>query len=233
MLHPQIPEKGLIRFGPNGDGGYLIPDDLIGIEACFSPGVNDVSGFERDCAERNIKVFMADNSVDGTPEQHELFHFDKVYVGAYTGGDFITLDDWVNKSLKESSSDLILQMDIEGFEYETILNISTNLMSRFRIIVIEFHLLNQLWNGQFYKFASRAFEKLCQTHTCVHIHPNNCANFFNKEGLSIPPALEFTFYRSDKIDGQPYAQSFPHPLDFDCTSRKHLSLPDCLYRKNK
>lgn len=38
--------KDLIRLGPNGDGGYLVPDDLTGIEACFSPGVCATSEFE-------------------------------------------------------------------------------------------------------------------------------------------------------------------------------------------
>ncbi len=45
-LSPLSSDKELIRMGPRGDGGYLLPDDLAGIEALFSPGVNEVSGFE-------------------------------------------------------------------------------------------------------------------------------------------------------------------------------------------
>ena len=30
-------------IGGAGDGGYLVPDDLDGIEYCFSPGVNLIS----------------------------------------------------------------------------------------------------------------------------------------------------------------------------------------------
>ena len=56
-LHPRTVAKGLIRLGPEGDGGYLIPNDLAGISACFSPGVSAVSGFEKDCAERGSPVF--------------------------------------------------------------------------------------------------------------------------------------------------------------------------------
>ena len=59
-LHPRMTDKGLIRLGPAGDGGYLVPDDLDGIEACFSPGVGDLVGFERDCLARGMRVFMAD-----------------------------------------------------------------------------------------------------------------------------------------------------------------------------
>jgi hypothetical protein len=37
-LHPIDSGVPLIRLGPDGDGGYLIPDDLNGIQYCFSPG---------------------------------------------------------------------------------------------------------------------------------------------------------------------------------------------------
>jgi hypothetical protein len=62
-LHPLKSNARLIRVGPNGDGGYLVPDDLVNIEACFSPGVDAVSQFEYDCYNRGMKIFMADNSV--------------------------------------------------------------------------------------------------------------------------------------------------------------------------
>jgi len=34
-LHPYDADKPLIRVGGDGDGGYLIPDDLEGIKYCF------------------------------------------------------------------------------------------------------------------------------------------------------------------------------------------------------
>lgn len=74
------PIKGgfdLLRVGPTGDGGYLVPDDLAGIEACFSPGVGDISGFELDCAGRGMKVFLADHSVAKPSGNHECFTFTK------------------------------------------------------------------------------------------------------------------------------------------------------------
>lgn len=67
-LKPYNSDKALIRFGPDTDGGYLIPDDIEGIEACFSPGVSKVSGFELECANRGMKVFLADASVENYPK---------------------------------------------------------------------------------------------------------------------------------------------------------------------
>jgi hypothetical protein len=228
-LSPMTSEKDLIRLGPKGDGGYLVPDDLEGIEAYFSPGVCLVSGFEKDCADLGMKVFMADRSVDQPAAMHDKFHFIKKYVGVTTNDDFMTVDNWVDSSLPGSKADLLLQIDIEGYEYETFLGMSDNLMRRYRIIVGEFHDLDQLWNRPFFKLASRVFEKILQTHTCVHIHPNNCSAPLNKGELSIPPVAEFTFLRNDRINNASYAKVYPHPLDYDNTGKSHFPLPACWY----
>ncbi|MFW2440391.1 MAG: FkbM family methyltransferase [Arenicellales bacterium] len=233
LIHKLSPVMGddmeLIRFGPNGDGGYLIPDDLIGVEACFSPGVNLISGFEKDCANTGMKVFLADKSVDQAAESDEMFHFTKKYVGVTTSEDCMTIDDWVSSSLPENPSDLLLQIDIEGAEYEVFLGMSDCLMRRFRIIVAEFHGLEKLWSRHFFQFASKAFEKLLQTHTCVHIHPNNCCGYVQKNELAIPSAAEFTFLRSERISNPSLVDSFPHPLDCNNTSKPFLALPKCWY----
>ena len=39
-IRPDTTDKPLIRLGSEADGGYLVPDDLEGIVACFSPDVD-------------------------------------------------------------------------------------------------------------------------------------------------------------------------------------------------
>jgi hypothetical protein len=229
-LRPLSCGKDLIRLGPRGDGGYLLPNDLEGIAACFSPGVAAVSGFEKDCADIGMMVFLADKSVDQPAEIHPNFQFTSKYVGATSNADFMTMDSWVAASLPESRSDLLLQIDIEGYEYEVFLSMSERLMRRFRIIVAEFHHLKQLWNGPFFSIAARAFEKILQTHTCVHIHPNNYYGSFKKKRIEIPKLMEFTFLRNDHVVNPTYRHAFPHPLDCDNTENPPLILPTCWYR---
>ena len=113
-LHPFSTEKDLIRLGPNGDGGYLIPNDIEGIEACFSPGVADNYGFEIDCLNLGMETFLADKSADSPMIIENQFHFIKKFVGSISNEDFITMDDWVNSNIKDLKSELLLQMDIEG-----------------------------------------------------------------------------------------------------------------------
>jgi Methyltransferase FkbM domain len=230
-LHPLSTDKSLIRLGPTGDGGYVLPNDLVGISACFSPGVSSVSGFEKDCANLGMQVFLADKSVEQPADKHELFHFTKKFVGVTSNEDFMTLDHWVMSSLPNQDSDLLLQIDIEGYEYEVFLSMSDSLMQRFRIIVVEFHSLDQLWSKPFFKVASRAFDKILQTHTCVHIHPNNVAGMLRKNGIDIPKVMEFTFLRNDRIRHSHYQTVFPNPLDYDNTGRLPLSLPQSWYHQ--
>lgn len=228
-LYPVATETPLIRLGPSGDGGYLVPDDLLGIEACFSPGVDRISGFEKDCADRGMQVFMADRSVERPAEMHDAFHFVRKHVGATSDDDTMTMDRWVEASLPESKNDLLLQIDIEGSEYEVFLNASDELMQRFRVIVAECHALDMLFSGPFFGIASRAFDKILKTHVCVHIHPNNCCGSVKVRGVEIPRLAEFTFIRSDRLRGRTFVESFPHPLDFDNTDQPHMVLPRSLY----
>jgi hypothetical protein len=229
-LRPVTSGKELIRFGPMGDGGYLVPNDLEGIKACFSPGVDCVSGFEAECANRGMQVFLADKSVEQPAEAHGLFHFTKKYLGVTSNDDFMTLDAWVESSIPGSQDDLLLQIDIEGFEYEVFLAASDQLLNRFRIIVVEFHNLNELWNKPFFSLASRVFDKLLQTHSCVHNHPNNDHDTVTYKNIEIPYLTELTFFRKDRIVNPTFVDRFPHSLDCDNTDNPSVHLPECWYK---
>jgi len=224
-LRPVAGGHDLVRLGPAGDGGYLVPDDLDGIGACFSPGVDRECRFELDCAARGMRVFMADASVAGPPVDHPAFAFVPRYLGAVEDGETMTLDRWVGGS-GAPAGDLLLQMDIEGHEYATLLAASPELIARFRIMVVEFHDLVQLWNKPFSALAAAAFRKVLATHACVHLHPNNCCGQETIAGIAVPRVMEFTFLRRDRIREGGRPARIPHPLDHDNTPRRPLPLPE-------
>ena len=228
-LRPLYSGVELVRLGPEGDGGYLVPDNLDGIECAFSPGVSTESGFEADLARRGIRVHLADYSVDAPAESSPQFVFEKKYLGSYPSATTMTMDDWAERSLDGHSGDLLLQMDIEGAEFETLLNTSHRLLERFRIMVIEFHYLHQLWNKPWFILVSRVFQKLLSSHSVVHIHPNNCCGSLKSGGLELPRVAEFTFYRNDMFSERRFCDRFPHPLDYDNTPKSTLVLPRCWY----
>jgi hypothetical protein len=112
----------------------------------------------------------------------------------------MTLDSWVNKELPDNNSDLLLQMDIEGSEYEVIIQSSNELLRMFRIIVIEFHDMQNLFDRFGLKTIAACFAKLQRDFEIVHIHPNNNHQPIKYMGYEIPPAIEITFLRKDRIN---------------------------------
>ena len=228
-LQPQDCGKELIRIGGEGDGGYLIPDDLDGLEYCFSPGVNTVCDFENDLASRGIKSFLADYSVDGPPIIRPEFVFDKKFLGSSNRGHFFTLASWKGKYLNDYSGDLILQMDIEGCEYEVIINTPDNLLSQFRIMAIEFHHLDLLFDPFVYSVFSSCFEKILENFYVAHIHPNNVGGSVTLGDIEIPKILEFTFLNKRRVCSTKPQRAFPHKLDNRNSTRETFHLPKCWY----
>ncbi len=220
-VRPVTTNHPLIRVGGEADGGYLIPDDLAGVDTCFSPGVAQTSDFESQLASRGIRCFMADYSVDKTPVSHPLFHFEKRFLGPKNDAVFMTLENWVNRNAP-ASNDMILQMDIEGAEYGVILESDSSILKRFRIIIVEFHNLEDMWQDRGYQLMRYTFLKLLKDFDIVHIHPNNKVKPLVGQGLGFPPRLEVTFLRKDRVAQRTPTTRFPHPLD-----RKNIpSLPD-------
>lgn len=217
----------LIRLGPDTDGGYLVPDDLDGIAAVFSPGVGRSCGFEVDCINRGMRAFLADGSIDESPCQHPALSFQKAFIGAATIGDTLTLSDWIEASAVPPAADLLLQMDIEGAEFEVLRDLPTADLRRFRILVVEFHRLQRLWQPQFLSSTAAMFSRLLVTHACVHLHPNNCCGVHAAHGIEIPRTMEFTFLRRDRVTCGGPAPRFPHPLDRDNVPKPTLPLPEC------
>jgi hypothetical protein len=231
-LQPFQTNFPLRRLGLDRDGGYLVPDDLEGISACFSAGVGNTYHFEKACFDLGMEIFMVDKSAKRPEKIPADYHFLSKFIGPFDDADFITLDSWVNEYLSDKQSDLLLQMDIESAEYISLLSLSDALLQQFRVIVIEFHSLQKLWEFEFFQMAKAVFEKLLLHHTCVHIHPNNYALPYELKGVAIPPVLEFTFLRNDRITQKSPATDFPHPLDFKNVKRlEDYALPEVWFKK--
>lgn len=228
-MHPMDCGKPFIRIGGNTDGGYLVPDDLGGIEYCFSPGVGSSSSFEAELAQRGIKSFLADGSIDSCPLAGAIW--DKKFLGAEDNDRFFTLDSWRQKYLANYNGDLLLQMDIEGFEYEVIRSAPASLLAQFRIIVAEFHFLDRIFDSFVFDMIIKpSLDKLLAQFHVVHIHPNNCLGITKTTGIHVPRVMEVTFYNKQRVQATKARTDFPHPLDRDnVPNRPTLPLPRMWY----
>jgi hypothetical protein len=229
-LHPRTTDRPLIRIGGNGDGGYLVPDDLDGIDACFSPGVDVTASFESEMVRRGVPCFLADASVPHAPIDGPLVDFEKKFIGVVDDGDFITIESWVEQKLPGRSRDLLLQMDIEGAEWPVLLNMPLKTLLSFRILVLELHHLNRVFDSFGFEIIKSCLDRLLASFYIVHLHPNNVSPMFSNGAVTLPHALEATMIRKDRATVTGYATSFPHPLDVDNVARRrHVVLPSGLH----
>ena len=227
-LKPVKTKFELVRIGGDNDGGYLVPDDLEGIQECFSPGVDLQASFEMDIlSKKGIGSHLADYSVDRAPMNFVPLSFTKKYIGPNNNDTFITLEEWVAREAAcGAHNDLLLQMDIEGGEFMALLSASDALIKRFRIIVVEIH-KTESWGAHcFLEVVEAFFEKLLRHFHLVHNHPNNCCGIVNLNGFFAPRVFELSFLRKDRSAAEGYATNFPHPLDApNIANRDDLILP--------
>lgn len=208
----------LIRIGGPGDGGYLVPNDFEGIQECFSPGSNLLWSFEKSLqAQFGIRSFMCD-TIDQKPQNLTQYQeFTPAWVGPHTDGkEFISLGDWI-KTASKSQGDLVLQMDIEGAEFQTLLSLSTSDLLRFRIIVIEIHFLEALKNRWAFEMIYRPFfERLIDNFDVVHLHPNNCCGIWSIGQFEYPRIIELTLHRKNRSKSVYPLESSRNVLDSPC-----------------
>lgn len=222
ILKPKPSPRPLVRIGGTADGAYLLPDDLDGIAACFSPGVNNFKHFEDELAARyGIPSHMCDFTSDAdqfaTPLIEGMQTFAKAWLDLPGVPDSLQLADWVGTLCPDPAHDLMLQIDIEGAEYRNLLACPDAVLRRFRIIVLELHKLRAIANPDLLaQIVSPFLRKLDRDFVCVHVHPNNCGGAFELPEWGVMPNLiEMTLLRRDRFVGatERFEPASPHPLD--------------------
>lgn len=250
LIHPVNVGHELIRIGSNHDGGYLLPNDLNGVNYCFSPGVGNSISFEENLLEFGIESFLLDPSVVMSGSNMKGIYFEQKPLTPATGDLFsfkmfdklsdiirtergISLFDWVNSKVNSKEEDLILQLDIENSEYQVLLATPIDLLKKFRIMAIEFHSFHNLrYQYNLDNIFFPVFRKILSEFDIVHIHPNNVAQNISFSKYTLPHALEITFHRKDRRKIDPIKLSeFEHELDSDTVMNlKKVILDNQLFR---
>jgi hypothetical protein len=106
-------------------------------------------------------------------------------------------------------------MDIEGCEYDWLLSLTQENLSKFKQIVIEFHGINDDSWGKAHDKKMECLEAISKTHYIIHAHGNNFSGTQNK----IPDVIELTYLRKDYFSEEPEINTTNLPilnLDFPC-----------------
>ena len=199
-----------VRLGPYKDGGYvMLEPGRDGV--AYSLGISTYSPWDMEMAERGFKVHQYDASIASTPTPHPNIIFHPYFIM-----DRDVLPDNARRLLPEltangdwNQNNMILQIDVEGAEWEIFAAMGERALKKFRQIIVEFH-------GLAFDMRKLAIlEKLRATHTPVHAHYNNYGQRFQYVNNFIyqPHLLEISYARNDDYIFTPCNNYFPTPLD--------------------
>ena len=159
----------------------------------------------------NIKSFGSDLSVDNPPEKLKGYNFLK-NINSINDENNITFEKWVNNQ-NILNDNLIGQIDIEGAEYNLILNTPDDILKRFRILIFEFHNIQKIQNKIIYDFYVSALKKILVNFNVCLIHINNAETQTKIRTIQVPHLLEITFFRKDYYNSNLKKISIPNLLD--------------------
>jgi hypothetical protein len=114
---------------------------------------------------------------------------------------------------KVDSNNLLLQMDIEGAEWDVFDSISRETLLKFRVLVVEFHSLHLLFFRLPFERIKKIFDFLLNDYYIVHYHPNNNDGLQEYLGVKISPTAEITFLRKDSCSVILPRDKITHLLD--------------------
>lgn len=215
LLRPFECGINLVRYGPVQDGGYLMPETTFLWEGIVSPGVGATFAFEESLANSDTKVLLVDGSITQPKNlPSNFFFYKKMITSDICDETQIT----INKILVDH--DLVgkrnlLQIDIEGAEWEVLGNLAESDLLEFTIIIVEFHDLSSLIDSEVFKQRIRTINRLLKDFFVCHLHINNAGGFYFFNGKRYPVVVECTLVRNNlftkgKNAKIPNNQDFPN-----------------------
>jgi hypothetical protein len=214
IIYPYLSDFTKKRYGGFKDGSYVFLQELFDkSNIVYSYGIgSDPQGlrFDLDCADQNKNVYMYDGSINNPPVNHPNFIFKSEFL-------FKSLiKNHIKENNHENEKNMILKMDIEGYEYEVINNDIDFISKHFDQISIEIHgLIEEIpekWTieepissiKKDKHIKQEFFKKICQYYNIIHIHANNHSPRY----IDFPDSLEISFLRKDyplfKLDKNEY-----------------------------
>lgn len=214
-LRPIKTEFELVRQGGIADGSYLVPDSPVDYQGVVSPGVGQTFEFEKDIVDESTKVVLVDGTIEKPRSLPTNFIFRKEMLTDQTNlsSGEVMLSDLIFQEFPNSSS-LVLSMDIESSEYRVLSTASIATLSRFSLLVIEFHQLQKVFVSKSNNAElTNVFDKLKSEFCLIHSHPNNAGGFFLYRFRKFPKVIETTWIHKGLVKHNFGFAKIPNRLD--------------------
>jgi hypothetical protein len=133
--------KNKILLGKKSDGCYVLLNDFDNVKIAYSFGISTNIQFDKALADRGIDVYMYDHTINSLPFENPKFHWKKIGLcGKRTNKpELKNLEELINENGHNNEYNMILKMDIEQWEWESINDLNEDILNKFKYIAIEYH----------------------------------------------------------------------------------------------
>lgn len=170
-------------------------------------------------ANMGYQVLQYDASIKKAPDLHQNMIFHRKFVGITRDYQTVTFDDIMQQYDFDEKAHNVLQVDIEGAEWDIFEQLDFDLLERyFSQIILEFHDCDPRASLQTQRHVA-ILEKFCHGFQPIHLHynPYGC-NFYVKDRF-MSSVFEVSYVRKDVL-----------PKDFvlrsECGDMTHLDYPN-------
>tara|TARA_B100001778_G_scaffold314878_1_gene300514 strand:+ start:863 stop:1516 length:654 start_codon:yes stop_codon:yes gene_type:complete len=183
-----------IRLGSPQDGGYVVSSQNLRSNRLVSVGCDNQTSFEEHFLNINphsVVDIYDKNDVCDFASRHPNVNFYNIEVNNF---EQLSID-----------SNCIVQMDIEGSEYDVFSNYNGN-FEHIQQLIIEFH----------FKFKGdssgweNVLKKINESFYLVHVHGNNCAPI--TEYNPVPDVIECTYINKNHLTHTMDKEDVAYPL---------------------
>lgn len=204
LLVPNLFKIDKIKLGREGDGTYILPVGLIDKDnVLIALGIADDTSFEEDYINRypNTTVLAFDPSISELPKKNDKIIFRSEGVAGRNSKKkkLITFDSIIRENRIEKDKQIVIKMDIEGWEWGIFDRLNFDDYN-IPVIVIEFHMMTMNTKSEWlffpYYFWKRLsiLRKILKNYYIFHLHSNNYG-YTNFKKFSFPGLIEMTLIK--------------------------------------
>jgi hypothetical protein len=144
LIYPKkVIGKNKILIGTKSDGCYVLLDDFTNIQIAYSFGISKEIQFDDELAKRGIDVYMYDHTINSLPYNNTKFHWKKIGISGnnQTNDQLKTLEYLLKENGHSSKNNMILKIDVEGWEWNALNDLDPEIFKQFKYIIVEFHFI--------------------------------------------------------------------------------------------
>ena len=174
LISPKkVQGKDRILLGSKSDGCYVLLNDFNNIKIAYSFGIGRRIQFDKTLADKGIDVYMYDHTINSLPYNHTNFHWKKIGLCGKKRKNIKlkNLEQLIKENGHSHEKNMILKIDIEQWEWESINELNEDILKKFKYIAIEYHFLDEKkYNNK--NIYYQVLKKISKTHQSFYARCN-------------------------------------------------------------